>query len=110
MNFDRRGQSTLDYTILLLAILALFTAHGYVRRAIEGRIKETSDQIGPQYDPSLTTSEFTTITHTTSIEEVRKWNEEEDSGQLIDPDGERLVRDVSIDETYSRVGEEIVGE
>lgn len=109
MNFGNRGQSTLDYAILLLVVLALFVAGGYVKRAIEGRIKETSDQIGPQYDPFLTESSFTTVTHTESVEEVRDWDEEKDSEQLIDPEGERLVRDVSINETYSRAGMETIG-
>jgi Flp pilus assembly pilin Flp len=47
-----KGQSALEYTVLLIVLIAAFlTTQNYVKRGIQGRWKESVDQLGDQYDP-----------------------------------------------------------
>lgn len=71
---SRRGQSTLEYAILILiVIVALLAMQTYLKRGIQGRMRESSDNIGEAYSPSYTTSEFTR----TSVSETRETIEPE---------------------------------
>lgn len=66
---SRRGQSTLEYAILILiVIVALLAMQTYLKRGIQGRMRESSDNIGEAYSPSYTVSEFTR----TSVSETRE--------------------------------------
>jgi len=55
MLYKKRGQSTLEYAMLIVAIVAAFTliSH-YVKRATEGQVKKAGDQIGNQFDATGT--------------------------------------------------------
>jgi len=54
---SRRGQSVLEYVILLTIIMgALIAAGTYLKRGIQGRWKESIDGIGDQYDPRVANS------------------------------------------------------
>ena len=56
-----RGQSTLEYVILIGFIVAALIAMGvYMKRGVQGRLKESTDQVGEQYSAGNTTSEYTT--------------------------------------------------
>ena len=58
----KKGQSTLEYTIIIIIVVAALLATGiYLKRAVAGRIRETSDQIGEQYEPGNTTGHITTV-------------------------------------------------
>ena len=58
-----RGQSTLEYVILAGFVVAALIAIGvYMKRGIQGRLRESTDQIGQQYSVEHTTSEYTTNT------------------------------------------------
>ena len=47
-----RGQSSLEYAILLILLMAAFlAAQNYVKRGVQGRWKDSVDQLGEQYDP-----------------------------------------------------------
>lgn len=47
---NRRGQSTLEYALVIAAaVAALLALNIYLRRGISGRLKESSDQIGKQF-------------------------------------------------------------
>jgi hypothetical protein len=51
MLYQKRGQSTLEDALLIVAIVAAFTVIShYVNRATQGKLKESSDQIGKQFD------------------------------------------------------------
>ncbi len=57
MRRSTRGQSLLEYTILVVIIIAaLLTMQTYMKRGIQGRWKESLDEIGDQYDPDKTNS------------------------------------------------------
>lgn len=51
----RTGQSMLEYSILVVIILAAFlTMQVYMKRGISGRWQSAFDDIGDQYDPRKT--------------------------------------------------------
>lgn len=66
---NKRGQSTLEYAVLIVVIIAaLIAMQVYLKRGIQGRMRESSDQIGEQYSPGYTTSNRVTSTYTQSKE------------------------------------------
>ncbi len=47
-----RGQSTLEYALVIAAIVgALIMMQIYLKRGVGGRIKSSADDIGEQFDP-----------------------------------------------------------
>ncbi|MFH0854904.1 MAG: hypothetical protein V1869_00070 [Candidatus Omnitrophota bacterium] len=66
-----RGQSTLEYVILISFVVAALIAMGvYMKRGVQGRLKESTDQVGQQYSPGYTTSSYTTTTNIGQSENV----------------------------------------
>lgn len=65
----RRGQSTLEYAILIAVVVGgLITMQTYVKRAVQGRARDSADDIGGQYSPGYVESTFTTETESTTTE------------------------------------------
>jgi Flp pilus assembly pilin Flp len=67
-----RGQTVIEYTILVIIVLGAFLTVGtYVKRGIQGRWKQTADDLGDQYDPRFANSNvryvFESNTHTEVI-------------------------------------------
>ena len=59
----QKGQSTLEYAILIIIILgALLAIQVYIKRGIQGRLKESADNIGDQFSPGNTNAVRTTST------------------------------------------------
>ena len=59
-----RGQSTLEYVILIGFVVAALIFMGvYMRRGVQGKLRESTDQIGEQYTYNNTTSNYTTTTN-----------------------------------------------
>jgi len=59
-----KGQSTLEYVILLGFVVAALLAMGvYMRRGVQGRLRESTDQVGEQYEAGKTTGNYTTTTN-----------------------------------------------
>ena len=57
MIIRKKGQSILEYVILLMIVIGVFVAmSNYVKRGLAGRWKVAVDDIGEQYDPRLTNS------------------------------------------------------
>lgn len=68
-----KGQSTLEYVILLGFIVAALIAMGvYMKRATQGKLRESTDQVGEQYDPKNTTSTYTTHTYLNQTENMTR--------------------------------------
>ena len=58
-----KGQSTLEYVILVAVVVAALIAMGiYMKRGLQGRLRESTDQVSEQYSPLSTASNFTTVT------------------------------------------------
>lgn len=54
---QRKGQTILEYTIILMIILGVMLAmKDYVKRGIQGRWKTSADNVGDQYDPQTVNS------------------------------------------------------
>ena len=74
---NRKGQSTLEYSILVVVvIMALIGAQAYIKRSISGRMRESSDDIGEQYSFDTATSNYTTVTHSSINEETDAYTTE----------------------------------
>jgi len=59
----RRGQSTLEYAILIsVVIAALLAMAAYLKRGLQGKYKESADDIGEAFSPGQTTGSITVTT------------------------------------------------
>ena len=57
----RRGQSVIEFTVLLIIVIGVFIAmQFYVKRGLQGRWKSSLDDFGEQYDPRLTNANVVT--------------------------------------------------
>lgn len=65
-----KGQSLIEYTVVVICMVAsLLGMQYYIKRAVQGRLRESADAIGEQYAPRHTSSAITTThTGTTDIE------------------------------------------
>jgi uncharacterized protein (UPF0333 family) len=71
----KRGQSTLEYAILVVVvIMALIAIQAYLKRGIQGRMRESADQIGEQFSPTDTSYNFTTRSHSNTTETQDAWS------------------------------------
>lgn len=58
----KQGQSTLEYALLIAAVVAgLVMMQIYLKRGIGGRLKTGADNIGEQFDPAVFGSNYDTI-------------------------------------------------
>ena len=65
----KRGQSTLEYAVLIVVIIAaLIAMQVYLKRGIQGRVRESSDQIGEQFSPGYTVSNRATYVNSNQTE------------------------------------------
>ncbi len=57
--FKRKGQSTVEYAMIIAVVVGgLLLMQHYVRRGISGRYKSSSDDLGEQFDPSSYSANF----------------------------------------------------
>jgi uncharacterized protein (UPF0333 family) len=55
-----KGQSTLEYVILLGFVVAALISMGiYMKRGFQGRLRESTDQVGGQYSAKKTSGVYT---------------------------------------------------
>ena len=70
----KRGQSTLEYAILVVVvIMALVAIQAYLKRGIQGRMRDSADQIGDQFSPEFTEYNFTSKSHSVTNETQDAW-------------------------------------
>ena len=51
----KRGQSTLEYALIIgVVVAALLAINVYMRKSVSGRLKQSSDDIGKPFDPEGT--------------------------------------------------------
>jgi len=66
-----KGQSTLEYVILIGFVVAALIAMGvYMKRGAEGRLHESADQIGEQYEAGRTTGTYRVTSNMDQNEKV----------------------------------------
>ena len=86
---NRSGQSTLEYAVLVTIIIgALLSMQFYLKRGIQGKVKESSDQIGDQYSAGNTNVIKTTKTHSETEE---KFENGVSSTNLTEPETTNTV-------------------
>lgn len=54
-------------TVIVCAVAALLTMQVYIKRAYQGKLKQTADSLGAQYAPRRTTGDFTTTFTSDSV-------------------------------------------
>jgi len=68
---NRKGQSTLEYAVLIAVVVAaLIAMQTYIKRGVQGKFKQASDDIGEQFSPGASTYNYTTTTNIGSTEAV----------------------------------------
>ncbi|MDP2928384.1 MAG: hypothetical protein Q8N80_06280 [Candidatus Omnitrophota bacterium] len=68
-----KGQTTLEVVILIGFVVAALIAMGvYMKRGIQGRLRDSTDQVGEQYSARHTSSEYVTTTGMTQMENITK--------------------------------------
>ena len=56
----RKAQSTLEYAVVIACICAaLLAMRIYLKRGLQGKLRETADSLGSQYEPGSTESDIT---------------------------------------------------
>lgn len=107
------AQSTIEYAVLIACIVAaVIGMQFYLRRGIQGRLRQGGDEIGQQYSATNTGSTTTTITDST-------WTINQSLVHLQDKSGAFLYKDdlpvnglntkTTVDETTSKEGKETIG-
>lgn len=67
----KKGQSTLEYTILLIIVMGAFLGvRSYFKRGVQGRWKTAVDDFGDQYDPRTTNSRIRHVITSNAITTV----------------------------------------
>jgi len=66
-----KGQSTLEYALIVAVVVgALVAMNVYMKRGLQGRLRESADQIGEQFDANNTTINRTTTRTGTTVQTV----------------------------------------
>jgi len=67
----RKGQSTLEYAVIIAVVVAaLVGMQAYIKRGLQGKMKESTDQIGEQFSPGHTSMNSTITSNTFTTENV----------------------------------------
>ncbi len=66
---NKRAQSTLEYAILIIIVIgALLTIQVYIKRGVQGRLRQATDDIGQQFKPGSTNYRKTMTTNSKTQE------------------------------------------
>ncbi len=100
----RRGQSTLEYAVLIAVVVgALVAIQVYLKRGVQGKLRESTDQIGEQFDANNTTVTRNTSRTGATVQTVQ-------SGvTTVKTGGTATGGDVTGTETRTESGSETVG-
>jgi Flp pilus assembly pilin Flp len=61
MRKNKLGQSTLEYAVIIAVVVAaLLAIQIYMKRGVQGKLRESTDSIGEQYSAGYTTSKYST--------------------------------------------------
>ena len=91
----KKGQTTLEVVVLVGFVVAALIAMGmYVRRGIQGQLRDSTDQVGEQYSAGQTTGAWTvktklhqnvdlTTTGQSTTDIIENWQEKEGNEEVI---------------------------
>ncbi len=95
IEMNRRGQSTLEYAVLIAVVVAaLIAMQIYMKRGVQDKLRSATDDIGAQYVPGKTKSDYSVSSDSTRHEVL------ENSGVTTST--------LKTDEVQSRSGHETV--
>jgi len=78
-----KAQSTLEYVIVIVCLVAaLIAMQIYIKRSMQGRLKDTADSLGTQYDPQNTTSDIT-LSQNSNVDTVVTTTEDGDKTRTV---------------------------
>ena len=70
-NLRKKGQSTLEYALVIAVIVAALVAmQTYIKRGFQGKLKQSTDDVGEQFSPGASTYEYTSTSAADSNETV----------------------------------------
>ena len=101
----KKAQSTLEYTMAIICVMAaLLTMQHYIKRAVEGKLREHADSIGDQYDAKHIGSSVTSRqTGTTTLRSVQV---RQASAQAEDGSVDGVQTTITESQTTGRTGYE----
>jgi hypothetical protein len=100
-----KAQATLEVSILIAVIAAaLLASIVYVKRALQGKLRESADSVGEQYSPARTF--LSTRNSTNSTVSYHTYQYDYNSG----PFGSTLTSQKDTDETNTQEGYEVTGD
>ena len=68
-----KGQATLEYAVVLgVVAAALIAMQFYMKRGVQGKLRDATDQVGEQYRPANTTSQYKLHSDSERHDEVAK--------------------------------------
>ena len=72
ITLNKKGQSTLEYTIIVTVVVAaILMMQVYVKRAVQGKARDSADEIGSQYSVGYTTAYTTTNSDVVSNQSIQ---------------------------------------
>jgi uncharacterized protein (UPF0333 family) len=80
-----KAQSTLEFAVLIaIVVVALLTMQLYMKRGIQGKIREGADEMGSQFSPGQMTSVRTSSTAQYATEDITNTDGTSNSTYLDD--------------------------
>ncbi len=72
IHLNKKGQNTLEYAVVIAVIVAaLIAMSSYIKRGVQGKLRDSSNDIGDQFSPQTTSStSLTSITQGHSVETI----------------------------------------
>ena len=71
VHLNKKAQSTLEYAVLIAIVVgALIAMQVYIKRGIQGRWKQASDDIGEQFSPGYTVGTYSSNSSVHSNETI----------------------------------------
>ncbi|MBN3038976.1 MAG: hypothetical protein JW869_06145 [Candidatus Omnitrophica bacterium] len=68
----KNAQVLIEYTFVVVCLIAALMAMShYVKRAFQGNLRSSADQMGDQYEPKKASGGFTTTVNRRTLTEVR---------------------------------------
>jgi len=108
-----RAQSTLEYAMVVACVVAaLLSMQFYLKRGMEGKLRQAADEAGEQYAPSNVESNITTETTSTTTVAQSLVPLNKGGVPLQDQYGlpvYGMQTDAGIDETTQKSGKETLG-
>ena len=81
----KNAQSTIEYVVLVIIVIgALITIQVYIKRGIQGRMKQATDDIGDQFSPGNTNVIHTMTTNSLTNEVFGRRAQGESKSTLIE--------------------------